>query len=91
MILSLFFVVFGIYLGTGLLGRTINGTIESYLPPKIASETGVVITGQNKDSISQNWFSEIEEGLAESRRTGKATICLKFFRIHMHKLPLDGS
>ena len=71
MILSLFFVVFGIYLGTGLLGRSINGTIESYLPPKVANETGIVITGQKIDSISQNWFSEIEEGLAEARRTGK--------------------
>ncbi len=71
MLLSLFFVVFGIYLGTGLLGRTINGTIESYLPPRVASETGIVITGQETAISPDKWFSEIEEGLAEARRTGK--------------------
>ena len=71
MILSLLFIVFGLYLGAGLLGRPLNGTIESYLPPKIASETGIVIAGQETALASKKWFSEIEEGLAEARRTGK--------------------
>ncbi len=71
MILSLFFIVFGIYLGTGLLGRPINGTIESYLPPKVESESGIVMTGTDTIEEAQKWFSEMDDGLAEAKRTGK--------------------
>ena len=71
MILSLFFIVFGIYLGSGLLGRPINGTIESYLPPKVESESGIVMTGKDTIAEAQKWYSEMEDGLAEAKRTGK--------------------
>ena len=71
MLLSLFFIVFGIYLGTGLLGRPINGTIESYLPPKVESESGIVMTGKDTIEEAHKWFSEMEDGLAEAKRTGK--------------------
>ncbi|MEE8341839.1 MAG: cytochrome c biogenesis protein CcdA [Candidatus Neomarinimicrobiota bacterium] len=71
MVLSLFFIVFGIYLGTGLLGRPINGTIESYLPPKIESESGIVMTGKDTQVDANKWFSEMEDAIAEAKRTGK--------------------
>jgi thiol:disulfide interchange protein DsbD len=71
MILSLLFIVFGIYLGTGLIGRPINGTIESYLPPKVESESGIVMTGKDTIVEAQKWFSEMNEAIAEAKRTGK--------------------
>lgn len=71
MILSLFFIVFGIYLGTGLLGRPINGTIESYLPPKVESESGIVMTGKDTKVEAQKWFSEMTDAIAEAKRIGK--------------------
>ncbi len=71
MILSLFFIVFGIYLGSGLLGRPINGTIESYLPPKVESKSGIVMTGKDTIVDANKWFSEMEDGFAEAKRTGK--------------------
>ncbi|MFC1784290.1 protein-disulfide reductase DsbD family protein [Candidatus Neomarinimicrobiota bacterium] len=71
MILSLFFIVFGIYLGTGLIGRPINGTIASYLPPKVESESGIVMTGKDTVIEAQKWFSEMNEAIAEAKRTGK--------------------
>ena len=71
MILSLFFIVFGIYLGSGLLGRPINGTIESYLPPKVEAESGIVMTGKDTIMDANKWFSEMEDGFAEAKRTGK--------------------
>lgn len=71
MILSLFFIVFGLYLGTGLLGRPINGTIESYLPPQVESTSGIVMTGQDTRVEAQKWFSEIADALAAAKRTGK--------------------
>ena len=71
MILSLLFIVFGIYLGTGLLGRPINGTIESYLPPKVESESGIVMTGKDTIVEAQKWYSEMADAIAEAKRTGK--------------------
>lgn len=71
MILSLFFIVFGLYLGSGLLGRPINGTIKSYLPPKVESESGIVMTGKDTIVEAHKWFSEMEDAIAEAKRTGK--------------------
>ena len=71
MIISLLFVVFGIYLGAGLLGRPINGMIESYLPPKVESESGIVMTGKDTAVEAQKWFSEMDDAIAEAKRIGK--------------------
>ena len=71
MLLSLFFIVFGIYLVMGLFGRPINGTIESFLPPKIESETGMVVTDRTSVADAQNWHTEIEEAITEAKKTGK--------------------
>lgn len=71
MLLSLFFIVFGLYLGSGLLGRPINGTIESFLPAQVEVGSGVVITDKDTVVKTQKWLSEMEDGLAEAKLTGK--------------------
>jgi len=71
MLLSLFFIVFGLYLGTGLFGRPINGTIESFLPPKIESESGMVITDKESAQEVSKWYSELDDAIAEAQKTGK--------------------
>ena len=71
MLLSLFFIVFGLYLGTGLVGSPINGTIESFLPPKVESESGMVVTDKTTLEDLQNWHSEISDAIVEAKRSGK--------------------
>jgi len=71
MLLSLFFIVFGLYLGTGLFGRPINGTIESYLPPKIETESGLVVTNKASSQDLEKWHSELEDAIAETKKSGK--------------------
>ena len=71
MLLSLFFIVFGIYLATGLIGRPINGTIESFLPPKVESETRMVVTDRESVADAQKWHTELEEAITEAKKTGK--------------------
>jgi len=71
MLLSLFFIVFGLYLGTGFFGRSINGTIESYLPPKVESGSGMVVTDNSSVEDTQYWHSEIADAIAEAEKTGK--------------------
>jgi thiol:disulfide interchange protein DsbD len=71
MLLSLFFIAFGLYLGTGLFGRPIHGLIYSYLPPKIESETGAVVTIQGSIADSFHWYTDLEEGLEAARRLQK--------------------
>lgn len=69
MLLSLFFLTFGLYLGTGLFGRPIHGLIYSYLPP--ALENGQIAASGTAEEEELHWIQDLEEGLAEARRTGK--------------------
>jgi len=69
MLLSLFFIVFGIYLGTGLLGRPLNGTIESFLPTKV--ESGISVPSNVSEDKNLKWFTELEEGIAAAQSSGK--------------------
>ena len=71
MLLSLFFFVGSLYLATGLLGRPIHGLIYSYLPPKIESGSGAVVTNSGSIAESHQWFTDVDTGLRESARTGK--------------------
>ena len=71
MLLSLFFIVFGLYLGTGLFGRPINGTIEAFLPPKIEPQSGMVITDKESIQDAEKWFSDMKSAIAEAKRSGK--------------------
>lgn len=68
MILSLFFLTFGLYMGTGLFGKPIHGLIYSYLPPKVESESGVVVTNGGMAN-KEMWFTELDSGLREAART----------------------
>lgn len=70
MLLSLFFLTFALYLGTGLLGRPIHGLIYSYLPPKLESETGLVVTN-GSIAESYHWYSDLNEGLQAARQVHK--------------------
>lgn len=71
MLLSMGFLIFGLYLSSGLFGQRIHGLIYSYLPPIVEAETGSVTT--NGESIAKqfNWYRELDAGLAEARRSGK--------------------
>ncbi len=66
MLLSLFFIAFGLYMSTGLFGRPIHGLIYSYLPPKVESETG--LTRHEEIAEELFWFTDLEEGLKEAKR-----------------------
>jgi len=66
MLLSMFFITFALYLGTGLVGQPIHGLIYSYLPPKLdtATATVVVADGSHADFF---WYKELDEALAEAK------------------------
>ncbi|MEE8437575.1 MAG: cytochrome c biogenesis protein CcdA [Candidatus Neomarinimicrobiota bacterium] len=71
MMISLAFLVMGLYLSSGLYGQKIHGLIYAYLPPVVVAETGSVTT--NGVSIAEEfaWYNDLEEGLSEARRTGR--------------------
>jgi len=70
MLISMFFLSFALYLGTGLLGRPIHGLIYSYLPPKVELETGGVLTNGSAQE-SHHWITNLDEGLNEANRVQK--------------------
>ncbi|MFQ6613794.1 MAG: protein-disulfide reductase DsbD family protein [Fidelibacterota bacterium] len=70
MLLSLLFLTFGLYLGTGLFGRPIHGLIYSYLPPSL--ENGQVASPGLADSgTALEWLNDLDSGLAKAKTTGK--------------------
>ena len=73
MLLSLFFITFSIYMGTGLFGQPIHGLIYSYLPPKLAitsvDSNGGSVTTHAEESL--HWYDNLEDGLVEANMTGK--------------------
>jgi thiol:disulfide interchange protein DsbD len=71
MLLSLLFIVGSLYLATGLFGRPIHGLIYSYLPPRVESISGAVVTSRGSIAESHQWYTDIDTGLRESARTGK--------------------
>ncbi|MFQ6604977.1 MAG: cytochrome c biogenesis protein CcdA [Fidelibacterota bacterium] len=70
MLLSLFFLTFSLYLGSGLMGRPIHGLIYSYLPPKIA-KSGEVVSVNDSVAEDLQWMTSLDEGFAIARATGK--------------------
>ena len=60
MLFSLFFLCFGLYLGTGLFGRSIHGLIESYLPPILTEKSSSDII-PNTDKNSHKWYTELDD------------------------------
>ncbi|NQV36771.1 MAG: thioredoxin family protein [Candidatus Marinimicrobia bacterium] len=73
MLLSLFFITFSIYMGTGLFGQPIHGLIKSYLPPKLAitsidTNGGSVTTHEVE---THHWYNNLEDAFVEANTTGK--------------------
>tara|TARA_Y100000590_G_scaffold121910_1_gene139592 strand:+ start:20358 stop:22223 length:1866 start_codon:yes stop_codon:yes gene_type:complete len=72
LMLSTAFLTFGLYLTSGLFGQRIHGIIYAYLPPVVEGESGSVRTNGASMAEEYEWFSEVEDGLAEAQRTGKS-------------------
>ena len=67
LIFSIIFLTFGLYLTTGLWGGNIYGLVDSYLPPKETSQKNNI----QKDEHEQYWIQNYDEGVQESKKTGK--------------------
>ena len=65
MMLSLFFLTFSLYMGTGLFGRPIHGMIYSYLPPKLEKEFSAVDKDNNTEKLI--WYSNLEQAFTEAK------------------------
>lgn len=71
LMLSIVFLTFGLYMSTGLFGQRIHGLIYSYLPPKLESETRLVLANGSNSEYDLHWYTELEDGLAQAQATGK--------------------
>jgi thiol:disulfide interchange protein DsbD len=65
MILSLFFLTFSLYMGTGLFGRPIHGMIYSYLPPSLEKEYSALDKDNNTEKLI--WYSDLEQAFTEAK------------------------
>ncbi|MDP6684868.1 MAG: cytochrome c biogenesis protein CcdA [Candidatus Marinimicrobia bacterium] len=69
LMMSMFFLTFGLYLGTGLIGQPIHGLIISYLPPSVNTQS--ILSGTNVNIHEDfEWHQSLDEGLKESQLTG---------------------
>jgi len=71
LLMSILFLTFGLYLATGLFGQRIHGLIYSYLPPRLEADSRLVLTNGNNSEYNLHWYTELEDGLIEAKRTGK--------------------
>ncbi|MCH7612882.1 MAG: thioredoxin family protein [Candidatus Marinimicrobia bacterium] len=69
MLMSIFFLTFALYLGTGLFGRPIHGLIYSYLPPKLTEEIGMISEMNGGEEFK--WFTELDDAFVEANIQGK--------------------
>lgn len=69
MMLSIFFMTFALYLGSGLFGRPIHGLIYSYLPPKLTEEVGKI--SENNGGEEFLWYTELDDAFVEANTNGK--------------------
>jgi len=65
MILSLFFLTFSLYMGTGLFGRPIHGMIYSYLPPSLEKKFSALDKDNNAEELI--WYSDLEQAFTEAK------------------------
>ena len=63
MILSLFFLTFSLYMGTGLFGRPIHGMIYSYLPPSLEKEFSALDEDNNTEGSKGEKGMTFDEAL----------------------------
>jgi len=69
LLFSMFFLTFGLYLGTGLFGQPIHGLVLSYLPPKVHIQN-TTIGYESTVHEDYVWFQSIESGLKEAQKIG---------------------
>jgi len=69
LMVSMFFLTFGLYLGTGLIGQPIHGLIISYLPPdlKVRSNLSADFDNPHEEYV---WYQSLEDGLERARESG---------------------
>ena len=65
LMLSLFFLTFSLYMGTGLFGRPIHGMIYSYLPPQLDKEFSTLDKDNNENKLV--WYSNLEEAFTDAK------------------------
>ena len=70
MLVSLVFLTFGLYLSTGLMGKSLHGLIYSYLPPKLEGDSGVSISANSLEK-SFSWYENLEDALKEAKQIQK--------------------
>jgi thiol:disulfide interchange protein DsbD len=73
-VFSVVFLTFGIFLFTGLGGKTL-GELDGFLPPMLDNTTvavaGIGIPGQTAAQQELRWYPRYTDALAEAKRTGK--------------------
>ena len=67
LMISVLFLTFGLYLGSGLFGQRLNGLIYSYLPPQLSSESDY--GSPYKEGLT--WYKDLEEAFTVSKTTGQ--------------------
>ena len=67
LMVSVLFLTFGLYLGSGLFGQRLNGLIYSYLPPQLSSENDY--GSPYKEGLT--WYKDLEKAFTVSKATGQ--------------------
>ncbi|MBD31209.1 MAG: hypothetical protein CMG44_03325 [Candidatus Marinimicrobia bacterium] len=67
LMISVLFLTFGLYLGSGLFGHRLNGLIYSYLPPQLSSNSDY--GSPYKEGLT--WYKDLEEAFIVSKTTGQ--------------------
>ena len=67
LMISVLFLTFGLYLGSGLFGQRLNGLIYSYLPPQLSSDSDY--GSPYKEGLT--WYKDLEEAFTVSKTTGQ--------------------
>ena len=68
LIISIFFLSFGLYLSNGLFGGNVYGLVDSYLPPKIVYLEEPI---KNTKSDKVYWIQDYDLAIKESKRVNK--------------------
>ena len=76
------------YLLTGLFGAKL-GELESFLPPDLENSSSKFFGGKSAEELS--WINnDLEKAVAQAKSRKQKSLC-RFYRLHLHELPLDGS
>jgi len=71
LVISMVFLIFGLYLSSGLYGQRLHGLIYSYLPPQMNLDS----SGSSSKKFSYHegltWHKDLNEAFEDSKSTGK--------------------